>query len=1061
MSMNADTLRGYQVEDDEELKKLWPGNNRRQLVEKLEHFRKLPDFLKAKKAHLESAIEAAEFDEEELNGAVQTQLQSIQSIRQTMASHAAIKTKNQRDSDMVDLKAFILECYQSADMAVVLKEVHEEVIQNSTSIEDRDWLQIVHAVDAIETNFGMFRENLERIAIEAAKRQINARFDQLDIWAQGQYDAAHRFIEEIGVQIETFSNDKALEISAKMALFDMCESKFAILTAQTNKKLFAEQTTMIKLQEVEPALERAKAQVETLTSNLEEARTQYQDAIAEKDQGVESHIQAMQKVTAEKDQALNNLEICQAAKAELEQSVKNIAETHSEIQARMTLERKEMIQNHDIALANLAEERDGAAAQLAEYLETNRKLEVALTSCREDQQNLRTKLEETHGTLTESQHALTLKTGQWEQAIGEKTALDITMSKLQTKCIEHEEALKTLEDAVTEAEKRSGLDDIIQSGLEEELESVKTSLKECVRKFDKKTQELTVQAEELNIIQSALTTRNEAFSTLQEQMKALDILSRAQRRKIRKVNVQRKHTCKKLADQTREMNAIRECLVVRGQVVQDLEIQRRDLVVLSGVLAAQIREAMNQRNLLFIHSTLNHRERVKAVDRSRSKDSIIQRMRNDLQTAQNAGRQTQALLTQTRTELATAASNLASNSILLNQTVIDRDQAQTERESARVERFQVRDQRNQARSERDQAYGDLTDVRKDLAHTRANLTQVREELSQAQEEIVRVRGDYVKAQEEATRQANKLQHDLIQVQDNLIQAREAMNNINDELIQAQEQLTATKENLKTESSNLKNALGREKEWAEKGQSMQTKLAGFEKAFSREQSLNNEVAKLTKELETFQSSNREIGEVKETAKVVTELEEALQAKESQLELLTSHHDILTHSNTSLEQRLCRLLNWSDVPALNDFCSKMHDDRPLAEQSLLLEEVFTHARSDENIEEFMTTLIQDLKANNSFSGRIMDALSSHLRDAVLITDETGICLLWIQGDRESLVIFHKEDIDHVFWGDRNKITLHLKPWIRFPAGMHSILLLAGRLANSVIVQNTVSKRRDRVR
>lgn len=92
--------------------------------------------------------------------------------------------------------------------------------------------------------------------------------------------------------------------------------------------------------------------------------------------------------------------------------------------------------------------------------------------------------------------------------------------------------------------------------------------------------------------------------------------------------------------------------------------------------------------------------------------------------------------------------------------------------------------------------------------------------------------------------------------------------------------------------------------------------------------------------------------------------------------------------------------------------MHDDRPLAEQFLLLKKVFTHTGSDENIEEFMTTLIQDLKANNSFSGRIMDALSSHLRDAVLITDETGICLLWIQGDRESLVIFHKEDIDHVF-------------------------------------------------
>jgi len=46
---NADQLRTYQIKNDLTLQQIWPGQNRRQMVEKLEHFRKLPDFLKPKK----------------------------------------------------------------------------------------------------------------------------------------------------------------------------------------------------------------------------------------------------------------------------------------------------------------------------------------------------------------------------------------------------------------------------------------------------------------------------------------------------------------------------------------------------------------------------------------------------------------------------------------------------------------------------------------------------------------------------------------------------------------------------------------------------------------------------------------------------------------------------------------------------------------------------------------------------------------------------------------------------------------------------------------------------
>ncbi len=152
---NADALRDYQKKDDKILRQFWPGKSRRELLEKLEHFRKLPKFFQDKQQYLESEIGAAKYDEEELKATMAKKLQEIHEARNTISDHVEARKQSERDLELSNFKGFIQECYKSNDMQKVLQEVHDDFSGRVSPI-DQNWMDFVTKIDAIDRAFSMF-----------------------------------------------------------------------------------------------------------------------------------------------------------------------------------------------------------------------------------------------------------------------------------------------------------------------------------------------------------------------------------------------------------------------------------------------------------------------------------------------------------------------------------------------------------------------------------------------------------------------------------------------------------------------------------------------------------------------------------------------------------------------------------------------------------------------------------------------------------------------------------------------------------------------------------------
>jgi len=245
-----------------------------------------------------------------------------------------------------------------------------------------------------------------------------------------------------------------------------------------------------------------------------------------------------------------------------------------------------------------------------------------------------------------------------------------------------------------------------------------------------------------------------------------------------------------------------------------------------------------------------------------------------------------------------------------------------------------------------------------------------------------------------------------------------------ELKRTQEQLDKAKLKFESIRSGLSNAVKMLEVYRDIISKLEKKLSAADAALNQASKDRIEMSEEMKTVrESLLSKSTDLDDALrrkgDSEKAMDELEKKLKDKVRSSEFEAHiHQSSLVQANRKLVH-LMKCFNGTS-PYAEWLADPSSSETRLSEFSIL--ETLDHlARGHaEDFEACWAGLVEQSQQENS--GTIME-----MPEHRLLVDVHGVLLLWSRGERESVKVFRKQDIEYVFWGADTQVVLHSRSWM----------------------------------